>query len=410
VLVVATVVVIAAGDVLLRVDFPPAKSGPAPSAAGPIALLPSAGTRSACIVGTPGVPRPVLPLSDGVLQGNTYSVPSGTTGAVGMCYNSSTGSMLAYANWTHVGAAGGWFSYPTVAYGVNSWAYTPGGVPIYTGQGASWELPQRVSAVVNESVWTTVNYSFRAPSTSDTTGYDFSLDMFLTDGVPSEYEEGPFVEVMVWFAHHITYPAKFSPWSAAAVVNSTLAPEPFDVGYWCHGVDNGTDANVSFDYSFEGQSSAGIPAGTVGVNLSQIFADVEQRAASVACWAGPTHAVSSMYLAQVNLGSEDGAVGGASYNYNWTIRSFCLHANVSPASVGGIGCPATVAPVGSELPRPAAPAGANASGPTLRESPAACSGVGARRRPGGRPLSVMSPPTGAGPDRPRGDRRFGVRT
>ncbi|MCI4327280.1 MAG: hypothetical protein L3K16_06575 [Thermoplasmata archaeon] len=349
-------------------------------------------------------------MADGVLQANTDSVPAGNPGAVGRCYNSSAGSMLAYANWTHVGAPGGWFSYPTVAYGVNSWAYTDGGVPTYTGQVASWALPQRVSAVVNESVWATVNDSFRAPSASDTTAYDFSLDMFLTDGVPSEYEEGPFAEVMVWFAHRITYPSEFSPWSAASLVNSVAVAEPIGVGYWCHGVDNGTNANVSFDSSFGGQSSVGDASGTVGVNLSKIFADVEQRATSVACWTGPTHAMSSIYLAQVNLGSEAGAVGGTSFSYNWTVRSFCLRANASAISAAATGCGTSQVDGGGEVGRAGAPGRSPASQPFLRDSSAGSVVWEPRRRGVGRPLSAAASPSGAGPGRPSGGRRIGVRT
>jgi hypothetical protein len=159
-----------------------------------------------------------------------------------MCYDSGSGSLFAYANWSRVGPGGGWFSYPTVAYGVDTWAYTAGGRPTYTHQGSAFELPQPVSSVTGEDVWTTVNYSFHAPSASDTDGYDFSLDDFFTDGIPSEFEHGPFVEVMIWFAHHITYPTTFTPWAAPTLVNSSVSVQPWSVGYWCHGPDNSSNA------------------------------------------------------------------------------------------------------------------------------------------------------------------------
>ena len=321
----------------------PGGSSPGPGPNGLIEVLPSPGTGSTCIVGTPGVPRPVLPLHEGVLQGNTYSVPSGTVGHVGLCYNAGQGSLFSYANWTHVGGAGGWFSYPSVVYGGNEWA---GAGSTYTNQSPAWVLPQQVSQVTNGSIWTTVVYSFHAPGSSDTDGYDFSLDDFFTESFPPVFEQGPFVEVMVWFAHHITYPATFTPWTAPTLVNSTVSLQRWDVGYYCHGADNGTNANVSFDYSYAGQTSPGLAAGTIGVNLSLILSDVEQRMPSVSCWTGPTSGFSHFHLDEANLGSEDGALGGTSYNYNWTVSDYCFRTavtNPTPTDVGCNSAPETLA-------------------------------------------------------------------
>jgi len=119
-----------------------AKGGTGPTAPSEIDLLPSVGTRSTCIVDTPGEPRPILPLAYGALQANTYSVPTGTVGHVGMCYNATDGALFSYANWTKVGAAGGWFSYPQVAYGVDQYL---GALTTYTNQSGAWALPQTVA-------------------------------------------------------------------------------------------------------------------------------------------------------------------------------------------------------------------------------------------------------------------------
>jgi hypothetical protein len=317
-----------------------AASNPGATAAGPgspslIEVLPSHGTRSSCIVGTPGVPRPVLPLANGTFQANTYSVPNGTAGHVGMCYDEGAGSLFAYANWSHVGGSGGWFSYPQVTYGVDNW---DGARSTYTNQSPSWILPEEVSQVADQDVWTVVNYSFHAPPSTDTDGYDFSLDDFFTESLPPVFEHGPFVEVMVWFAHHITYPPEFSSWSAPTLVNSTVSDQPWAVGDWCHGTDNSTNANVSFDYSYDGQGSAGLASGTIGVNLSLILADVEERMTSVSCWTGPTNGFSKFYLDEANLGSEDGALGGTSYNYNWTVSSYCFDTGVTNPTAANLSC------------------------------------------------------------------------
>jgi hypothetical protein len=304
----------------------------------PIDILPSSGTAPGCIVGTPGVPRPTFNLYDGVLQGNTYNVPNGTLGHVGMCYNAGTGAMFAYANWSHVGSGGGWFSYPQVTYGVNFWE---GYLSTYTNQGPTFVLPLSVSAVVRSDDWFTTSYSINAPSPKDVDGYDLSLDDYFTETLPPEFEDGPFVEVEMFLAHNISYPFHYLHWQTLTLVNSTLAVEPWDIGWWCHGPtpNNGTNANVSFDLSFDGQATHGLAAATIGVNLSAVLAEVEALMPSVTCWTGPTDGFGSFYLDEANLGSEDGALGNTSFNYNWTVDSFCIHPKVDGTSAAGLICP-----------------------------------------------------------------------
>ena len=300
-----------------------------------IDLIPSTGTPSACITGTPGVPRPTLALSEGVLQANTYNVPSGTAGHVGMCYDAASQSMFAYANWSKVGPAGGWFSYPQITYGVNDWA---GRYTTFTNQSPLWELPQTVASAEDENVWFTTSYEFHAPSASDVTGYDLSFDEFLTETLPPEFEVGPFVEVELFLAHNISYPFQWIHWEMPTLVNSILEVEPWDVAYWCHGVDNGSNANISFDFSYGGQSTPGLATGELGVNMSAVMAEVESLMPGNTCWTGPDHGFGGFYWDEANLGSEDGAVGGSVFNYNWTVEEYCLHALPGPARVSNLAC------------------------------------------------------------------------
>lgn len=44
------------------------------------------------------------------------------------------------------------------------------------------------------------------------------------------------------------------------------------------------------------------------------------------------------YLTQEDLGSEDGALGGASYNYNWTVSSYCLHPHANASNAADLDC------------------------------------------------------------------------
>jgi len=330
----AAIVVVAVAAWILVSPLNP--GGPAaPIGPTEIDILPSPSTHSACVVGTPKASIPMLPLDYGVFQPNTYDVPNGTTGHVGMCYDASNGSMSAYANWSKVGAAGGWFSYPQIAYGVQY--YLPGGAT-YTSQSLAWELPQTVSSAIAEDLWVTANYSIRAPSPNNVTGYDLSLDDFLSKGLPPTLEVPPFVEVEIFLAHNISYPFHWVHWSTLTLVNASLEVEPWDVAYWCHGTDNGTNGNVSFDFSYGGQSTHGLAAGTLGVNLSAVLGEVEALMPGASCWTGPTGEFAGFYLGQEDLGSEDGAVGGASFNYNWTVTDYCLHTRVDPTAASAVAC------------------------------------------------------------------------
>lgn len=331
-LVIASLVAVLA---LAPGSAPPARSTSGSGRGNEIDVLPSPGTHSGCIFGTPGVPRPTYALDNGTFQGNTYTVPTGTVGHVGMCYGASSGAMFAYANWSHVGDPGGWFSYPQVTYGVNDWL---GAYSTYTNQSPLWTQPQTVAQVTNGSVWAVLNYSFRAPPSNDVDGYDFSIDNFLTETLPPLFEQGPFVEVMVWFAHHVTYPFEFVHWAAPTLVNSTVSVQPWDVGYWCHGADNSSNANVSFDFSYGGQESSGLAAGTIGVNLSMVFSEVEALMPAVTCWTGPTSGFAQFHLDETDLGSEDGAVAGASFNYNWTVSAYCFRVHVENPGMGNLDC------------------------------------------------------------------------
>ncbi len=317
---------------------------------GTVSLLPSPETRSGCIVGTPGVPRPTYALHEGMFQANTYDVPNGTRGHVGMCYNATGGDMFAYANWSEVGPAGGWFSYPQVTYGVNFW---DGPFTTYTNMSPAWKLPQTVASVVNESVWTSATYRFDGPPSTDVDGYDLSFDNFFTETLPPVFEVGPFVEVEIFLAHNISYPFEWIPWSTPTVINSTVVQEPWDIGYWCHGVDNGTNPNVSFDFSLGGQSSHGIADGQVGVDLSAVLAEVDALMPGVTCWTGPTHGFGQFHLDEANLGSEDGALGGTSFNYNWTVLDDTIDftTNSSGTSTSALGS------FGGSVPQPALPLG-----------------------------------------------------
>ncbi len=352
--VVVAVAIVGAAIWVLRPSSPTG-SGPTPVGSG-IDLLPSPTTPSGCITGTPGVPRPTYNLDEGVFQANTYDVPSGTTGHVGMCYDAETGSMFAYANWSQVGAAGGWFSYPQVTYGVNFW---DGAFSTYTNQSSTWALPQTVASVASGNDWFTINYDFNAPPTSAVTGYDLSLDDFFTETLPPQYEVGPFVEVETFLAHNISYPFQYVHWSTATLRDGILSVQPWDVGWWCHGVDNGTNANVSFDFSYDGQATKGLSAGELGVNLSALLVEVEALMPAVSCWTGPTGGFSAFHLDEANLGSEDGAVGGASFNYNWTIDDYCIHPDVSSPNAQNLSCVASTS--GGN--------GAGSPGPSLGPAP-----------------------------------------
>ncbi len=342
VLAVVLIVIAVFGLGLLVAIHPASTTRNEPGPPGPgaraIQIVPSDGSSSACIVDTPGQPRPTFDLQNRTLQANSYSVPNGTVGHLGMCYDAATGSLLSYANWTHVGAGGGWFSYPQVTYGVDYYSYE-GSPTTYTPMSPLWELPQTVASTINESLWVTAAYSLRAPPTADVDGYDLSFDNFVSAGLPPTLSSGPpFVEVEIFLAHNISYPFHWATWSTPTLVNSTVVNATWDVAYYCHGTDNGSSASVSFDFSYGGQSTQGLAAGTIGLDLSAFFGQVGRMIPSAACWTGPHAGFPGMYLGEEDLGSEDGALGNTSFNYNWTISAYCLHPGVTAANVSAISC------------------------------------------------------------------------
>jgi hypothetical protein len=334
--VAAVVVVAGVGGYLLVRDVAAPTRRSVPPGPAEIPVLPSAGSASSCIVDELGEPRPTLNLEYGTLQANTYDVPSGTTGHAGMCYDASTGALFSYANWSAVGSAGGWFSYPQVAYGVDEYL---GARTTYTPQDPAWALPQSVATTVNESLWVTANYTLRAPPAADVDGYDLSFDNFFSQGLPPRFEAGPFVEVEILLAHNLSYPSEWLPWSTRTLVNDTVSVQPWDVAYWCHGTDNASNANISFDFSYGTQATHGLAAGTIGVNLSAILVEVEHLMPAASCWTGPLHGFSQLYLDEQDLGSEDGALGGTSFNYNWTVSAYCLTTRVWEPGSAGPSCP-----------------------------------------------------------------------
>jgi hypothetical protein len=336
VLVIIVLFVAAIGYLTVRPYFAKHKA-PASNApfSGEIDIVPAAGTAPGCVVATPGSGIPTKGLANGSLEANTFNVPSGTAGSVGLCYNAETGSVLNYVNWSSVGGAGGWFTYPEISYGVQSWG---GSATTYTPQSSHWSLPATVDSVVGSNAWGTVSYTYHPPNPSVARGNDYSFDDFLTETRPPVFEQGPFIEVMVWFYHNQLYPISFSQWSMPTLVDGSLSNQRWDVGYWCHGPHNGTSPLLTFDFAFRGDSSTGMTAGTVGVDLSLVLAHVEQLMPAVSCWSGPTGGFSQFYLDQMNLGSEETVNGSVALNYNWTESSYCLHLLTQPPTAAAVSC------------------------------------------------------------------------
>jgi hypothetical protein len=110
------------------------------------------------------------------------------------------------------------------------------------------------------------------------------------------------------------------------------------VAYYFHGTNNGSNSFVSFDFSYGGQATHGLDEGTVGVNLSALLVEVGTLLPGARCWTGPTSGFGGFYLGEEDLGSEDGAVGGTSFNYTWTVSSYCLHTHVGRALASGVAC------------------------------------------------------------------------
>jgi hypothetical protein len=303
-----------------------------------VQVLPSSGTKSACITQAPDGPEGFLPLQDGALQTNVYSAPNGTDGAVGMCYDAATGALFNYVNWSKVGHPGGWFSYPQVVYGVDQFE---GPTDSYTGQGPNWVLPQSEATVVHHDVWVTSSYDYNEPTGNTSTGDDISFDNYLTPGATPTWKVQPWVEVLVLLDHEIwSSPSVWANWSMPTLVDSTLSTEPWAIGYWCHGKSNSSNGNITFDFSYGGSPRlvGGLADGTLGVNLSAVIEEVATILPSASCWTGNSSAFSTFNLGQEVYGAEAGVHTNSSFGFNWTIDQYCIHVDVETPSPSNVSC------------------------------------------------------------------------
>jgi hypothetical protein len=324
-------------------------SGPVGSAALPagsvhahaqvIRILPSEDTPSKCVTQSAKKENHQSRLHNGTLETNVYAAPHGTVGQAGLCYDAATGGLLGYVNWSHVGGKGGWFSYPEIAYGVDE--YGPNDT--YTHQSSKWTLPESVAAAVNKSLWVTASYDYHPPPASQASGDDLSFDNYFSEGLPPSFENGtPWVELLVLLAHKVwSYPSEWFAWNTTTLVNSTVVNATWDIGWWCHGSGNTSSPSVTFDFSYGGspRTTVGAPQGTLGVNLSAVMVELESLLPHAACWTGNADPFSSFYLGQEVFGAEAGVHTNGSFEYNWTISSYCLHVGVLDPTEATLVCP-----------------------------------------------------------------------
>jgi hypothetical protein len=304
-------------------------------------ILPSSGTKSQCISQAPSQPEALLPLQYGVLQTNVYAPPNGTAGSVGMCYDAGSGSLSNFVNWSAVGGKGGWFSYPQVVYGVNQFE---GPTDTYTGQLPNWMLPQSEASIARGGVWVTSSYDYNEPSGNTSTGDDISFDNYLTPGSTPTWKTQPWVEVLILLDHEIwSYPSAWANWSMPTLVNSTISVEPWAIGYWCHGAKNGTNGNITFDFSYGGSPRVvrGLAEGTLGVNLSAVLDEVDAMLPSASCWSGTSSTFPTFNLGQEVYGAEAGVHTNSSFTFNWTISQYCIHVDVETPSPANVSCDAS---------------------------------------------------------------------
>lgn len=304
-------------------------------------ILPSSGTKSQCISQAPDQPEALFPLQDGVLQTNVYAPPNGTVGSVGMCYDAGSGALSNYVNWSAVGGKGGWFSYPQIVYGVDQFE---GPTDTYTGQGPNWMLPQSEATLAQDRVWVTSSYDYNEPTGNTSTGDDISFDNYLTPGQTPTWKTQPWVEVLILLDHEIwSYPSTWANWSMPTLVNSTVSVEPWAIGYWCHGKNNGTNGNITFDFSYAGSPRLvrGLAAGTLGVNLSAVMDEVGAMLPSASCWSGNPSSFPTFNLGQEVYGAEAGVHTNSSFAFNWTVSQYCIHVDVVNPSPANVSCDAT---------------------------------------------------------------------
>ena len=252
------------------------------------------------------------------INANLWNIPTNADASVVWDYNSSTGLTVTvdFSNVTEITPSDVVAGYPSLSYGQT----------FYGGQNTSnpnvLSLPILVSSLVTQPMWLSDTYSI---SNSKNIPFDFSYDIFLTPQPATSTSLGPSslgggLELMIWTDWHGIGPSSYTGQPVAS--------------YYLETSINGQMVNEEWNV-YEGPGGSGTPcvtfelanpmsSGSVSVNLSQVLADLGNTAIANADGISASE-LNSLYLDNIQLGSEFGDPGKGTYSYSWTLQDFSIN-------------------------------------------------------------------------------------
>ena len=201
---------------------------------------------------------------------------------------------------------------------------------LYRGQNTSdpnvLSLPILVSSLIQQPLWLSASYCISNPKGVP---FDFSYDIFLTEQPATSTSLGPAslgggLQLMI-----------YTDWHGSSMSPSLYTGQPV-ASFLIETSINGQMVNEQWNV-FVGPGGSGTPcvtfepvhpiaSGSVSVNLTQVLADLGSTSISNADGISSA-ALDSLYLDNIQLGSEFGVTGTGSYSYSWTLHNFSIGNN-----------------------------------------------------------------------------------
>jgi PKD repeat protein len=281
------------------------------------------------------------------LQSNLFNLSANSTGGSTLCYNNSTSTVSDAISVSTPGARPNKvLGFPAAVFGQNIYGGTRGendpGLP----------LPDlQVHNVTGDSLWSAVNYSVVTLSTP----YNFAFDDWLTQTEANSSlgrNPGPRIEVMVWFTDNLN-----RSWlhqdlvTLPSFVNGTSDPRQWLRDQWCQ--DNDTQATFDYYYANTAGNWSGMTSGDIAVNMSAVFANVEQYIATNpngTCFAPDGTNISSYYVDEFPLGIEF-YPNRRTYDetVSWSVSSWCYTFVTGTPTGNAVDCNPTTGPTVAPL-------------------------------------------------------------
>lgn len=275
------------------------------------------------------------------LNGDLFSLPSGSTGSTLLCYNATTQSLSDRTDFGGLPGAPpyGVLGYPESILGENIYGGATGAV------NAVLPLPHdRIVNMTSRNLWVDLNYSVSAPGASP---YDFAFDDWFSATPANSTSSGNVgnrIELMVWFSNNIGMYLGQTPVAVPSYLNGSAAPGTWFRDQLCQGSDE-----ITFDYLYAPSGTTpgyGVASGQVALNLTYLLNDVAQVMQAGACWASPGTDIGALFADNFPLGAEFYPTSLDTAEVSWAVSSLCYRFVTGVANATSVSCGGTLPPGG----------------------------------------------------------------